>query len=91
MNFTGIIFGIGIILLIGLLHILIIKVEYHLSYRLWVVFAVFGLLLLFVSTLFNDDVVSIMFGILGALVGFSAYELILQRKRVEKGWFPKKK
>jgi len=89
-EYAGIIIGLMTFILIGFLHIAVLKVEYHVGSHVWPVFAVLGVLFIGGSLFASDTVVSGMLGITGFLLAWSAPELIKQRERVEKGWYPKK-
>ena len=90
MYFTGIIIGVATFLIIGLFHPLVIKGEYYFGVRCWWVFAVMGVAAV-VAALFVDDVLlSTLLAVWGASSFWSIGELFEQRKRVEKGWFPKR-
>ena len=89
LHFTGIIIAVCTFLIIGLFHPIVIKVEYHYGTRPWWIFLVLGIASI-VSALFISDVMlSATFGVLGASLLWSIGELFEQKKRVEKGWFPK--
>ena len=90
MNFTGIIIGVATFLIIGLFHPLVIKGEYYFGVRCWWVFAVMGVAAV-MAALFVDNVLfSTLLAVWGASSFWSIGELFEQRKRVEKGWFPKR-
>lgn len=90
MHFESLIIGIASFLVIGLFHPIVIKVEYYFSYRAWPFFLIFGLFCCAASIIWY---VNILINTVISLVGFaslwSILELIHQKKRVEKGWFPK--
>ena len=75
MNFEGIIVGLATFLIIGIFHPIVIKAEYHFGTRCWWAFLLAG------STIAGVTAFSCFWSIL---------ELFQQKKRVEKGWFPKK-
>ena len=89
MNFFGLILGAFMLLVIGLLHYLVIKVEYHFSTRLWPAFLVIGLFCMIVSFFVNSNLISGILGIAGFLFFWSIHEIFKQKERVRKGWFPK--
>ena len=63
--------------------------EYYFGTRQWWLFLAVGIATL-VAALFIDDVLtSSLLGIFGASCLWSIGELFEQKKRVEKGWFPK--
>ena len=89
MNFYGLAMASTMILATGLGHILIIKGEYYWGVKWWPGLVVLGLLVLIISVLVDNVLLSGCFGILAAVLLWSVYELFLQRKRVERGWFPR--
>ena len=89
MNFTGLIIGIATFLCIGLFHPLVIKAEYHLGVGCWWVFLVLGLVCIAGSLLVASTILSTLLGVTAFSSLWSIIELFKQRKRVEKGWFPK--
>lgn len=91
MNFTGLIFGFFVFLSIGIYHILVVKIEYHMGTWPWVVFLVLGLVCIYLSLAGDSDAVSIFWGYLGFVNLWTIRELFEQRKRVEKGWYPSKR
>ena len=90
MQLSGIIIGAATFILIGLLHVTVIKVEYHLGAGYWPAFALAGVTLIAASLIVTSPIISGILGAAGFAVAWSAPELIKQRKRVEKGWYPKK-
>jgi hypothetical protein len=50
-----------------------------------------GIVFLLLSVFVNNQVLSAGFGVVGFSSFWSILELIKQKERVEKGWFPKKK
>lgn len=85
---TGIIIGAATFLVIGLFHPLVVKAEYLTGARCWWVFLVVGLGCL-AGSLFTAGVWSILLGVVGFCSLWSIHEVLKQRERVEKGWFPK--
>ncbi len=85
----GILIGVSTFLIIGLFHPLVIKAEYYIGVKSWWLFLLLGvisaLLSLFISNLF----LSILFGVVAFSSFWSIGEVFEQRKRVQKGWFPK--
>jgi len=89
MHFQGILAGLFVFVLTGALHILVVKVEYHFGAHLWPLFLLLGLAGVG-GSLFVEDVFSCtILGIGGFLVMYTARELIKQKERVERGWFPR--
>lgn len=88
MNFTGIIIGLATFLAIGLFHPLVIKAEYYLGSRCWWMFLVAGILFGAASLLVENVILSIILGVVAFSSFWSIHELVQQRERVRKGWFP---
>ncbi|MGI6169124.1 MAG: DUF4491 family protein [Christensenellales bacterium] len=88
MNFIGIIVGAGAFLIIGLLHPVVIWVEYYLGKKVWILFLGAGLLSLLASLVVGNTIVSCLTGVLGFSLLWSIRELFEQEKRVKKGWYP---
>lgn len=89
LNYFGIIIGLVTFLVIGLFHPLVIKAEYYIGVKSWWLFLLLGIAASVASLLVASPVLSIILGV----VAFSSYwsigEVFAQKKRVEKGWFPK--
>ena len=90
MNFIGVIIGVATFLIIGLFHPLVIKGEYYFGVRCWWVFALMGLVAVTAALFVENVLVSTLLAVWGASSFWSIGELFEQRKRVEKGWFPKR-
>ena len=90
-NLTGILIGALTFLVIGLFHPLVIKGEYYLGVKCWWGFLIMGIVALVGALLINNLILSVVCGV----VAFSSFwgigEVFEQKKRVEKGWFPKNK
>lgn len=89
MNFIGIIIGSAVFLMIGIFHPIVIKAEYYYGTKCWPIFALVGLLTLIGSLLISSTVWSVLLGSFAFSCFWSILELFQQKKRVEKGWFPK--
>lgn len=89
MSVTGIIIGLFSFGVIGIFHPIVIKGEYYFSDKIWPLFLVAGLLFLALSAMTKMVILSSFFAILGFTCLWSIGELKEQRRRVEKGWFPK--
>ena len=89
MHFNGILLGLASFLSICLFHPIVIFCEYHFSYRCWPVFLAAGIALLLASAFVRELLLSAILGVIGFSCLWSIVELFQQRKRVEKGWFPK--
>lgn len=90
MYWTGIITGIATFLIIGIFHPLVIKTEYYFGVKPWWIFLVMGLGCMLASLFIPDTLLSTLTAVWGASSLWSIGELFHQRKRVEKGWFPKR-
>lgn len=89
MNFIGIIIGSAVFLMIGIFHPIVIKAEYYYGIKCWPIFALIGLFTLIGSLLISSTVWSVLLGSFAFSCFWSILELFQQKKRVEKGWFPK--
>ena len=90
-NLTGIIIGLITFLIIGLFHPLVVKGEYHFGVKCWWIFLIFGIGGIVAALLLRNVIVSVSCGVFAFSSFWSISELFQQRKRVEKGWFPKRK
>ena len=88
MNFEAAIVGVASLFIIGIFHPIVIKAEYYFSVRIWWIFAVVGIGLL-ASALFVQGIFAYILALIGTASLWSIIELFHQKKRVEKGWFPK--
>ena len=89
MNLTGIIIGAAVFLMIGIFHPIVIKSEYYFGVKCWPVFAVVGAAAIAGSLLVESVIVSVLLGAFAFSSFWSILELFQQKKRVERGWFPK--
>ena len=89
MNLTGLLIGVISFLIIGIFHPIVIKSEYYWGTRCWPLFLLGGLISLTLSIWVSSLIASAILGVLGFSFLWSILELFHQRKRVEKGWFPK--
>ncbi|MDD5862389.1 MAG: DUF4491 family protein [Prevotella sp.] len=90
MYFEGIIIALSTFFIIGLFHPVVIKTEYYFGTRPWWIFLLTGLAAVIGSMLISNTMVSAIVGVLGASLLWSIGELFEQKKRVERGWFPKR-
>ncbi len=88
LHFTGLVLAVGTFLIIGLFHPIVIKVEYYFGTRLWWVFLVVGIGFIAAAMLVANVMVSALLGVVGASCLWSIGEILEQRQRVKKGWFP---
>lgn len=89
MNFTGIIIGSAVFLMIGIFHPIVIKAEYYWGTGCWPVFAIAGLAAIVGSLFVESVIVSVLLGAFAFSSFWSIHELFEQKKRVERGWFPR--
>lgn len=89
MNYTGLIIAVITFLIIGAFHPIVIKSEYYFGTKCWWVFALLGVFFVAVSLLVSNEILSPAFGVLGCTCLWSILEIFEQKKRVERGWFPK--
>ena len=90
MYFTGLIIGIATFFIIGLFHPLVIKGEYYFGTGIWWVFALMGAVAIAASLMVEEVLWSTLLAVWGASSFWSIGELFEQKKRVERGWFPKR-
>lgn len=91
MNYNGIIIGVLTFAIIGIFHPLVIKGEYYFGVKCWWVFLIMGIISTIASLCVSDMLFSTLLAVWGASSFWSIGELFEQRKRVEKGWFPKRR
>ena len=89
LNYYGIVIGLVTFLVIGLFHPLVIKAEYYLGVKSWWLFLVLGIAASVASLMVSSLVLSIILGVVAFSSFWSIGEVFAQKKRVEKGWFPK--
>ena len=89
-NLTGFIIGLMTFLMIGLFHPIVIKGEYYFGVKYWWVFLLMGICGAVAALLLRNVIVSSVCGVFAFSSFWSIDELFQQRKRVEKGWFPKR-
>jgi hypothetical protein len=91
MNLTGVFIGLFTFAIIGVFHPLVIKGEYYFGTRCWWVFLLFGAAGIAAALVVENVVASACLGVFGFSSFWGISELFQQKKRVEKGWFPKRK
>jgi len=89
MNITGVLIGAAAFLCIGVFHPIVIKAEYYLGVRCWWLFLLLGIGCIVTSLFAGGVVAAALLGVAGFSSLWSIIELFKQRKRVEKGWFPR--
>ena len=89
MNYTGVIVGLVTFFIIGLFHPIVIKAEYYFGVKCWWIFLLLGIISLVISFFVDNNIIAILLGVFSFSNFWSILELFEQKKRVEKGWFPK--
>lgn len=89
MNFTGLIIGSITFVIIGVFHPLVIKAEYYLGTRSWILFLVSGLIFIGLSLILDGQILPTLLGVLGFTCLWSIKEVFEQEKRVKEGRYPK--
>lgn len=89
LHYLGLAIAIATFFIIGTFHPIVIKAEYHFGTKCWWVFLLVGISFLCASLFMEQDMVGTIFGVIGCSCLWSILELFEQKKRVEKGWFPK--
>ena len=90
LHFSGILIGAATFLIIGIFHPIVIKAEYHFGVKCWWAFLLAGMAAVAASLFIGNGILSILLAVFGASALWGIGELFEQRKRVERGWFPKK-
>ncbi len=91
MYFEGLIIAISTFLIIGLFHPVVIKTEYYFGTRPWWIFLIVGVAAIAGALFISNVLWSALLGVFGASALWSVGELFEQKKRVEKGWFPRRR
>ncbi|MBR1631648.1 MAG: DUF4491 family protein [Paludibacteraceae bacterium] len=88
-DFSGLIVGVCTFLIIGIYHPIVIKAEYYFGTRCWWAFLLVGLITLAASLFVTNMIVSIVLGVTAFSSFWGIKELFEQKRRVERGWFPR--
>lgn len=88
MAYYGLIIGACSFFIIGLLHPVVVKAEYHVGKQIWPLFLACGLACLALSLLIPNGIGSALLAVFGFSLLWSIRELHEQEERVAKGWFP---
>ena len=88
-NLLGLIIGIGTFLIIGLFHPLVVKAEYYIGTKSWWIFLAMGIIGIVLSLYLENILLSTITGVFAFSSFWSIFEIFEQKKRVEKGWFPR--
>lgn len=86
----GLLVGLLTFLIIGLFHPLVIKGEYYFGVKCWWAFLLAGIVCVVFSVMADDQILSSLLGVVAFSCFWSIKEVFDQRKRVERGWFPKR-
>ncbi|MDR3134273.1 MAG: DUF4491 family protein [Prevotellaceae bacterium] len=89
-NLTGVLIGLCTFLIIGFFHPIVIKSEYYFGVRCWWAFLFLGITGMTAAWMIHEVFWSSLLGVLSCSSFWSIHELFQQRKRVSKGWFPKR-
>ena len=89
-NLMGLLIGLSTFLIIGMFHPLVIKGEYYFGVKCWWAFLAMGIITLCLSIGTESLFASTLLGVVSFSCFWSILEVFEQKKRVEKGWFPKR-
>lgn len=89
MYLSGITIALATFFIIGVFHPIVIKTEYYFGTRPWWLFLLAGIVCIVGSLCIESTLASAIVGVIGASCLWSIGELFEQKKRVEKGWFPR--
>lgn len=87
-NLTGLAIGVSTFLIIGLFHPLVIKGEYYFGVGIRWAFLIAGILFLVAAVAVSATFLSSVLGVTAFSCFWSIKEVVEQRERVRKGWFP---
>lgn len=90
LHFIGIITGVATFLIIGIFHPIVIKGEYYFGTKIWWIFLLSGIITGVLSLLAANTLLSTLLAVWAASSFWSIGELYEQKRRVERGWFPKR-
>ena len=88
-HLLGLLIGVSTFLIIGLFHPVVIKCEYYFGTRCWWWFLVLGLVGVGLSIWVENVLWSTLLGVFSFSSFWTIKEIFDQKKRVEKGWFPR--
>lgn len=89
MTFVGPIIGLATFLIIGLFHPIVIKTEYYFGTKPWWAFLLTGIGCIVGALFIESTLLSAVVGVTGFSALWSILEIFEQKRRVDKGWFPK--
>lgn len=87
-NLFGLALGVCTFLIIGVFHPIVIKSEYYYGTKSRWAFALAGVIMCLVSVTVESPFWSTLAGVVGFSCFWSIKEILEQRERVLKGWFP---
>ena len=87
-HISGLVVGLSTFLIIGFFHPIVIKSEYHFGVRGWWWFRLAGIAVCRLSVWVDNEILSILAGVVAFSSFWSIKEIFEQRERVLKGWFP---
>lgn len=88
MNAVGILVGLVLLLVIGLGHVWVIRLEYYVGAHIWRLVLLLGILIAFGSIFSLSFNMSALLGIIAGSIIWGATELPAQQERVRRGIFP---
>jgi len=87
-NLLGLTIGVCTFLIIGLFHPLVIKGEYYFGVGIRWAFLIAGIVACVAAYMVSDVLWSSLLGVVAFSCFWSIKEVLEQRERVAKGWFP---
>jgi hypothetical protein len=87
-NWTGVLLGLYMLLVIVLGFVWVIKLEYYFGARIWPTVLMLGILICLASLFMPSFTTSALLGVFGGSVVWGATELPGQEERVQSGLFP---
>lgn len=90
LSYEGLLTGVSTFVIIGMFHPLVIKAEYYLGVGCWWMFLLGGVGGIVGSVYAGGGLWSSVLGVFGFSSLWGIRELFEQRRRVAKGWFPKR-
>ena len=82
MQYSGIIVGVYTFVMIGVLHVAVVRIEREIGSHIWPCFVVLGVAFGVASVMVSDVLTSALLGVSGFLFAWSGPELKKQRERV---------
>lgn len=86
--YNGLIIGIATFLIIGFFHPIVIKAEYHMGLKSIWIFAIVGIVGTICSLFIKNFVLSTIIGVFAFSSFWGITEVLEQKERVRRGWFP---